>query len=176
MLRVLITLPMVLLLAQRSGAQQTASTVTASGHVSPTVSIRPLLEPASTSPSRAACVMTSSCAVGRPVCSLVTVAVRTGESQDMFFTMRWDPLQCRHNERDGVSNHQPHDCYSTVNSGVDQRKHQSSASLAFVRGNSPHKGPVTRNFFHLITSSCAKNTLLMTTTKYKEAVDNRKIS
>ena len=43
--------------------------------------------------------------------------------------------------------------YSTVYSGVDQRKYQSSASLAFVRGihrwpvNSPHKGPVTRNVF-----------------------------
>ena len=43
--------------------------------------------------------------------------------------------------------------YSTVYSGADQRKHQSSASLAFVRGihrwpvNSPHKGPVTRNMF-----------------------------
>ena len=40
--------------------------------------------------------------------------------------------------------------HSTVYSGADQRKHQSSASLAFVRGihrwpvNSPHKGPVTR--------------------------------
>ena len=38
-------------------------------------------------------------------------------------------------------------------SGTDQRKHQSSASLAFVRGihrwpvNSPHKGPVTRKMF-----------------------------
>ena len=37
--------------------------------------------------------------------------------------------------------------------GVDQRKHQSSASLAFVRGNhrglvnSPHQWPVTRNMF-----------------------------
>ena len=43
--------------------------------------------------------------------------------------------------------------YSTVYSGIDQRKHQSSASLAFVRGihrrpvNSPHKGPVTRKMF-----------------------------
>ena len=43
--------------------------------------------------------------------------------------------------------------YSTVYSCVDQRKHQSSASLAFVRGiyrwivNSPHKGPVTRKVF-----------------------------
>ena len=34
----------------------------------------------------------------------------------------------------GVLNHQPHDFYSTVYSGADQRKHQSSASLAFVRG------------------------------------------
>ena len=40
--------------------------------------------------------------------------------------------------------------YSTVYSGADQRKHQSSASLAFVGGihlwpvNSPHKWPVTR--------------------------------
>ena len=40
--------------------------------------------------------------------------------------------------------------YSTVYSCTDQRKHQSSASLAFVRGihrgpvNSPHKWPVTR--------------------------------
>ena len=49
--------------------------------------------------------------------------------------------------------------YSTVYSGADQRKHQSSASLAFVRGihrspvNSPRKGPVTRKSFHLMTSS-----------------------
>ena len=43
--------------------------------------------------------------------------------------------------------------YSTVYSDTDQRNHQSSASLAFVRGihrwpvNSPHKGPVTRKMF-----------------------------
>ena len=43
--------------------------------------------------------------------------------------------------------------YSTVYSDADQRKHQSSASLAFVRGihrgpvNSPPKGPVTRKMF-----------------------------
>ena len=40
--------------------------------------------------------------------------------------------------------------YAIVCSGIDQRKYQSYASLAFVRGihrwlvNSPHKGPVTR--------------------------------
>ena len=50
--------------------------------------------------------------------------------------------------------------YSSVYSGVDQRKHHSSASLAFVMGihrwpvNSLHKGPVTRKCFHLMTSSC----------------------
>ena len=44
--------------------------------------------------------------------------------------------------------------YSTVYSGADQRKYQSSASLAFVRGihrwpvNSLHKRPVTRKMFH----------------------------
>ena len=35
--------------------------------------------------------------------------------------------------------------YSTVYSGADQRKHQRSASLAFV--NSPHKRPVTWKMF-----------------------------
>ena len=43
--------------------------------------------------------------------------------------------------------------YLAVYSGADQRKHQSSASLAFVRGihrwpvNPPHKWPVTRKIF-----------------------------
>ena len=43
--------------------------------------------------------------------------------------------------------------YSTVYSGTDHRKHQSSASLAFVRRihrgpvNSPRKWPVTRKMF-----------------------------
>ena len=43
--------------------------------------------------------------------------------------------------------------YSTVYSDADQRKHQSSASLAFVQGihrgpvNSPHKWPETWQMF-----------------------------
>ena len=43
--------------------------------------------------------------------------------------------------------------FSTIYLDTDQRKHQSSASLAFVRGihrrpvNSPHKWPVTRKMF-----------------------------
>ena len=47
--------------------------------------------------------------------------------------------------------------YSIVYSDADQRKRQSSASLAFVRGihrgpvNSPHKWPVTRKMFPIAT-------------------------
>ena len=43
--------------------------------------------------------------------------------------------------------------YSTVYSDAEQRKHESFASLAFVRGihrgpvNSPHKWPITRKMF-----------------------------
>ena len=46
--------------------------------------------------------------------------------------------------------------YWTVYSGADQRKHQGSASLAFVRGihqwpvNSPHKWPVKREIFPFV--------------------------
>ena len=62
-----------------------------------------------------------------------------------FATLRW-----RHNDQDGVSNHQPRHCLLNC---LDQSKHQSSASLAFVweihRGpvNFPHKWPVTRKMF-----------------------------
>ena len=47
----------------------------------------------------------------------------------------------------------PTTVYSAVYSGTDERKHQSSASLAFVWGihrwpvNSSHKAPVTRKMF-----------------------------
>ena len=69
------------------------------------------------------------------------------------FSFIGSTLQWRHNERDGVSNHQPHDCLLNRFWAADQRKHQSSASLADVWGihrrqmNSPHKGPVTLKMF-----------------------------
>ena len=63
-------------------------------------------------------------------------------------------LQWRHNGRNSVSNHQPHDCLlKGLFRHRSQRKHESSASLAFVHGihrgpvNSPHKWPVTRKMF-----------------------------
>ena len=64
-----------------------------------------------------------------------------------------DTLPWRHNGPDSVSNHQPYDCLLNRLSDADQRKHQSSASLAFVREihrgpvNFPHKWPVTRKMF-----------------------------
>ena len=67
-------------------------------------------------------------------CQAVALEVMFG-----IITLRWRP-----NESDGVS---------TIYSGADQRKLQSCASLAFVRGihrwpmNSTHKGQVTRKMF-----------------------------
>ena len=71
----------------------------------------------------------------------------------MHIGMSVKTLQWRHNGHDGVSNHQFTIVYSTVYSGANRKTHQSSASLAFVRGihrwpvNSPHKWPVTRKMF-----------------------------
>ena len=47
---------------------------------------------------------------------------------DLCYSLQW-----RHNERDVVPNHRCLDCLLNPFSGVHQRKHQSSASLAFVR-------------------------------------------
>ena len=43
--------------------------------------------------------------------------------------------------------------YLIVYSGTDKRKHQSSASLAFVRGIPRTKGQLRGKYFHLMTSS-----------------------
>ena len=62
-------------------------------------------------------------------------------------------LQRRHNERDGVSNHQPHDCF--LNHLFRRRSKKTSklsatglcAGNSPVTVNSPHKWPVTRKMF-----------------------------
>ena len=64
------------------------------------------------------------------------------------FSSSTGTLQWRHNECDSVSNHRHIDCL--LNCLFRHRKHQSSMSLAFVRGihrwpvNSLHKGTVTQ--------------------------------
>ena len=83
--------------------------------------------------------------------------------------------------------------YLSVYSGVDQRKHQSSASLACVRGihlwpvNSPYKGRVTRKMFpfdDVIKTQCVwfdnmKDMLVQTssyTWRYHECVIDHMLS
>ena len=73
-------------------------------------------------------------------------------------------LHWRHNERDGVSNHQPHDC---LLNGLFRRRSKKTSKLR-VSGlcggihrwpvNSPHKGPVTRKMFSIddVTISSTK--------------------
>ena len=72
-------------------------------------------------------------------------------------------LQWRHNEHHGVSNHQPRHFFT-------QPFIQKTSKLrvtAFVRGihrwpvNSPHKWPVMRKVFHLMTSSWRRLCLLV---------------
>ena len=90
---------------------------------------------------------------GRTVECLSSLNTKSHRSVVAYAVMcQIGPIQWRHNERDSVSNHHPHDCLLN-NLDADQRKHQSSASLAFVPGihrwpvNSPHKWPVTRKMF-----------------------------
>ena len=59
---------------------------------------------------------------------LVVVLCFSGHKHNTTFALQW-----RHNERDGVSITGVSIVYSTVCSGTE-KKHQSSTSLAFVRG------------------------------------------
>ena len=62
-------------------------------------------------------------------------------------------LQWRHNERNGVSNHQPHDCLLNRLFRRRSKKISKIRVTGFVRGshrspvNPLHKGPVTRKMF-----------------------------
>ena len=79
---------------------------------------------------------------------------------------QFSALQRCHNERDGVSNHQPHDCLLSRLSR-QRWKNLSSPPLAFVRGiHRSHRWiPRTRGqyrgkCFHLITSSWSEKICL----------------
>ena len=69
-------------------------------------------------------------------------------------------LQWRHNERDNVSNHHPHDC---LLKRLFRRRSTKASKLRVtglrqgnspVTGNFPHKGPVTQKHPRLMTSTC----------------------
>ena len=63
------------------------------------------------------------------------------------------PLRWRHNEWDGVSNHQPQDCLLNRLSGPRSKKTSKPRVTGLCAGihrgpvNSPHKWPVTRKLF-----------------------------
>ena len=129
-----------------------------------------------------ACIVAAICLALNVLCLSIICTdnhafVNTEEIAQVSFFKTWkldcisdklesSALQWRYNERDGVSNHRRLDCLFNGLFSAHKRKHQCSASLAFVRGihrwpvNSPHKGPVTRKMFPfddvfmLMTSSC----------------------
>ena len=87
-------------------------------------------------------------------------------------------LQWRHNEHDASQITSLTIVYSTVYPDADQRKYQSSASLAFVwvihrwPVNSPHKWPVTRKMFPfddviMVTNSAPKYTTVVSWAKVR---------
>ena len=65
----------------------------------------------------------------------------------------WSLLRWRHNEHDGVSNHQPHGCLLTRLFRHRSKKTSKLRVTGLCVGNSPgpvnspHKGPVTRKMF-----------------------------
>ena len=84
----------------------------------------------------------------------------------------WLTSHWRHNNHDCVSNHQPHGC---LLNRLFRRRSKKTSKLR-VTGlcvgnspgpvNSPHKGPVTRKCFHLMTSSWKM------LTRYRKHYDN----
>ena len=76
-------------------------------------------------------------------------------------------LQWRHNEHDGVSNHQHHHCLlnrlfkaQIKENTKAPRQWPLCEEIHRCPVNSPHKGPVTRKCFHLMTSSCSISTCM----------------
>ena len=71
----------------------------------------------------------------------------------------WWSLQWRHNERDGVSSHQPHDCLLHRLFGRGSKKTSKLRITGLCAGNSPgpvnsqHKELVMQKMFYLMTSS-----------------------
>ena len=76
-------------------------------------------------------------------------------------------LQWRHNERDGVSNHQPHECLlnrlfkAQIKENIKAPRHwplwEEFIDVHRWPTNSPHKKAVTRKIFHLMTPSWYSN-------------------
>ena len=81
----------------------------------------------------------------------------------LYLTVITHPLQWRHNDRDGVSNHQPHDC---LLKRLFRRRSKKISKLRVVdpcvAGEFPHKGPATRK-----TSSWRSNLITIKFCRYQ---------
>ena len=86
-------------------------------------------------------------------------------------------LHWRHNDDDGVSNHRPHVCLLNRLFRCRSKKTSKLRVTGLCAGNSPgpvnspHKGPVTRKCFHLMTSSWAS----IITSSYIWCIDRNRI-
>ena len=82
-------------------------------------------------------------------------------NQDQYGGIRkycFDSLQRRHNEHDGVWNHQPYDCLLNYLFRRRTKKTSKLRVTGLCEGNLPvnsaQEGPVRQKCFHLMTSSC----------------------
>ena len=80
------------------------------------------------------------------------IATKVSSSKQCYYFW-WSTLHWRHNEHDGVSNHQPHGCLLNRLFRRRSKKTPKLRVTALCVGNSPgpvnslHKGPVTRKMF-----------------------------
>ena len=76
--------------------------------------------------------------------NISNIAVRSNRPHAYITSLQW-----RHNEHDGVSNHQPHHCLLSRLFGHRSKKISKLRVRGIHRGpmNSPHKWPVTRKMF-----------------------------
>ena len=87
-----------------------------------------------------------------------TIAYRQRCHKEKHWLVHPMALQWRHNGRDGVSNHQTHDCLLNHLFRRRSRKTSKLSVIGLYEGNAPvtcefpHKGPVTRKI-HLMTAS-----------------------
>ena len=77
---------------------------------------------------------------------------RTDDPVHWLRNLAGNSLQRRQNERDGVSNHQPHDCLrfqAHIKENIKAPRHcpVTVLSLSLSPVNSPHKAPVTQKMF-----------------------------
>ena len=94
------------------------------------------------------------CACIRPVAGAFLIQRVNNDVNTYSISLQW-----RHNGCDGVSDHQPHYCLLHHLFGSKSKKTSNLRATGLCTGNSPlpvnspHKWPVTRKMFHLMTSS-----------------------